>query len=372
MKDFTLLFPSKVIFGNGCLEKLKDAPVRGRRGLIITGKNSAKKSGLLDRTKKILKVHGREIFVFDNVEPEVSVETVDKAAELARRYKADFFVGLGGGSAIDCAKAVAGIYKDNLSVKDYLDNSIPVRKDTGFVIAIPTTSGTGSESTKNAVLTYTSKKIKISLRGESMVPSIVVMDPQLTITMPAGVTAFTGMDALTHAVESYFSSGANEITEILSLKAMTLILENISAAYKKPANIDARYNMMLGSFTAGLAFANAGLGAVHGIGHPVGAVLKLPHGLVNAILLPHVLEFNSSAVGPELIQFKKVTGIDLIKKIKTLNRSMGIAAKFSAVQKGAPRKLEEIMARIEYAASMAYNPVKMDDAMVRAILKGAL
>jgi alcohol dehydrogenase len=297
---------------------------------------------------------------------------VDKAAELARRYKADFFVGLGGGSAIDCAKAVSGIFKDRLSVKDYLDSKTPVRRDTGFLIAIPTTSGTGSESTKNAVLTYTEKKIKISLRGDFLVPSIAVMDPELTYSMPKEITAYTGMDALTHAVESYFSTNSNEITEILSLKAITLILDNMEAAYKKPLDKKARYNMMLGSFTAGLAFSNAGLGAVHGIGHPAGAVLKLPHGLVNAVLLPHMLKFNSRVIGPHLLQLKKATGIDMIKDIRALNKSMGIPVKLSALQKGAEKMTEEIIDRIEYSASMSYNPVKMDDKKVRQVLKGVL
>ena len=372
MKDFTMLFPGRVYFGNGCLDKLKDAPIRGRRGLIITGKNSAKKSGLLDRVRKILKGTGREVFVFDDVEPEVSVETVDRSAELARRYKADFFVGIGGGSAIDCAKAVSGIYRDRLSVRDYLDSKTPVRRDTGFFIAIPTTAGTGSESTKNAVLTYTEKKIKISLRGDSLVPSIAVLDPELTYNMPKEVTAYTGMDALTNAVESYFSLNANEITEILSLKSIMLILGSMAAAYKKASDKKARYDMMLGSFTAGLSFANAGLGAVHGIGHPAGAVLSLPHGLVNAILLPHVLEFNAPAIGAQLMLFKKTTGIDLIKKINSLNKAMGIPKKLSGACKGAEKKSGAIIERVEYTASMSYNPVKMDEKKVRQILKGAL
>ena len=205
-----------------------------------------------------------------------------------------------------------------------------------------------------------------------MVPSIAVMDPELTYSMPKNITAYTGMDALTHAIESYFSSNKNVITEVLSFKAITLILGSIAAAYKKSSEKPARYNMMLGSFTAGLAFANAGLGAVHGIGHPAGAVLKLPHGLVNAVLLPYVLEFNSSVIGPQLMQFKKATGIDMIKKIKSLNKSMGIPGKLSGAYKGAGKKAEEIIERVEYSASMSYNPVIMDRAKVRQILKEVL
>jgi len=372
MKDFSMLFPGRVFAGFNSLEKLSTLPIKGSKGLIITGHNFARKSGALDTVKKLIRKQSKEVFVFEGVEPEVSVETVDRACELAKRYRADFFIGLVGGSAIDCAKAVSGIYKDHLSVTEYLDAKIPVRKDTGYLIAIPTTAGSGSETTKNAVLYYTDKRIKISLRGESLVPSAVIIDPELTLSLPKQLTAYSGMDALTHAVESLFSKNSNELTEILSLKAMTLIVDGLPKAYKNGGDRKARYNVMLGSFTAGLAFANAWLGAAHGIGHPVGAVLNLPHGLVNAVLLPRVLEYNMAAIAVQLEQIKKATGVDLVKKIKSMNRAFGIPSRISEILPRAGEKMGDIIERVEYSASMSYNPVAMDEAGVKTILKGAL
>ncbi len=372
MKEFSLLFPPIAHFGFGSIEKLAISGIKGQKGLIITGKHSAKKSGFLAKVKKMLKAQDKEVFVFDDVEPEVSVETVDRAAEHARRYKVDFIVGLGGGSAIDCAKAAAGIYKEKISVKEYLDKKINVRKEPGFFIAIPTTAGTGSEATKNAVLTYTSKKIKISLRGDVLVPSLVILDPGLTMGLPPELTAFTGMDALTHAVESYFSKNANDVTKQLSYRAIMLITQSLHKAYKDGSDKKARHDMLLGSFTAGIAFANAGLGAVHGIGHPIGAVCSLPHGQVNAILLPAIMEYNARGCEKELEEFNLSAGFDLIKKIKDLNKKMGIPSKISKVCRGAGSLTEEIIKRVEYSASMSYNPVTMDEEKVREVLKEVL
>jgi 1,3-propanediol dehydrogenase/alcohol dehydrogenase len=372
MKEFSLIFPPKVHFGCGSIEKLASAPIKGNKGLIITGKHSAKKSGLLARIKKLLRHQDKEVFVFDDVEPEVSVETVDRAAEHARRYKVDFILGLGGGSAIDCAKAAAGIYRDRSGVREYLDKKLAIRKEPGFFIAVPTTAGTGSEATKNAVLTYTEKKIKMSLRGEVLVPSLVILDPELTLGLPPDITAYTGMDALTHAVESYFSVNANEMTRPLSYRAIILITSSLYKAYRSGQDRQARYNMLLGSFTAGLAFANAGLGAVHGIGHPVGAVCKLPHGLVNAIMLPHIIGYNSRESGAGLKAFNEQAGFDLVKKIKALNKKMSIPPGLAKVCPDIASMTEEIISRVEYGASMAYNPVKMDEAKVREALKEAI
>jgi alcohol dehydrogenase class IV len=300
------------------------------------------------------------------------VDTVDKAVIAARKKKADFFIGLGGGSAIDCAKAVAGIYKNKAGVRDYLDGKIKIDWKTGYFIAIPSTAGTGSEVTKNAVLTYPEKNNKISLRGETLVPSVVLADPELTMTMPPSVTANSGLDALSHAVESYFSTGANAYTKQLSSFAIKLILDNLPGAYLNGADRDARYNMLLASVTAGLSFANAGLGAVHGIGHTVGAVCGMPHGLVNAILLPYVEEFNSPAVAAQIAELEKTTGKGFIKKLKSLNKKLGIPSKLSKACSNIGNRLDIIMSHLSFTGSMAYNPVKMDAEKIKKILKEAV
>ncbi len=366
MKNFTLFFPEKIFFGIKKLNDLKNIQIPGYKGILITGKNFAIKTGLIKKIKYILS--DKKIVLFNEVEPEVSVETVDKAASFARQENIDFVIGLGGGSALDCAKSVAGIYKEKYSVKDYLDNKVKINKEPLFFIAIPTTAGTGSEVTKNAVLKYTEKNIKISLRSEKLIPKIVIADPELTLTMPPDITAYTGMDALCHAVESYFSISANSFTQILAKNAIKLIFDNLYIAYKNGKNIIARYNMLYASLLAGISFANAGLGAVHGISHPIGAVLNLQHGLVNAILLPFVLDFNKKAIKKDLKILESNLNCSLIQNIKNLNKKLKIPENFK-LYNVSKEKIDYIISKMEFkTGSMSYNPIKMDEYKVRKIL----
>ncbi|MEI7640175.1 MAG: iron-containing alcohol dehydrogenase [bacterium] len=370
MKQFSLLFPSTIHFGFATLDKV--ATIKMPEGSIglVTGGAAMRKNGSIDRVLGLLK--NKKVIIFEGVEPEVSVETVDKCAKTMRKHGVTSLIGIGGGSALDCAKAVAGVYKSGKSVKDYLDGKIKI-SETAFFIAIPSTAGTGAEVTKNAVLTYTEKKIKTSLRGETLVPKIVICDPQLTMSMPPEITAYTGMDALTHAVESYFSTGANEVTKGFAVKAIKLIMENILKAVENGSNKTARYNMLLASVTAGLAFANSGLGAVHGIGHPVGAIAHLSHGKVNAILLPVVMECHKKYASGLFKSFEKDCGENTIKKIKTLNKKIGLPDKLSKLDSDIAAKLPLIMSTMVYASgSMAFNPVKMTPSKVENILKEAL
>ena len=182
MNHFKILFPSQIFFGFGSIDNLKTLGINKKNILIVTGCNSSKENGSLMIIKKLLGKNNK-IFVFDRVEPEVSVETVDHAAEFARKKNIDLIIGLGGGSAIDCAKAVSGIFKRHFSVKRYLDNKVKIKKRYASFIAIPTTAGTGAEVTKNAVLTYTEKNIKISLRSEKLIPDIVICDPAFLSTV---------------------------------------------------------------------------------------------------------------------------------------------------------------------------------------------
>jgi alcohol dehydrogenase len=372
MKLFSMLFPANIHFGYGSFQKLETMPVEGKRAMMVTGGKSMEKGGFLSAAGAMLKKRGIEPLVFNGVEPEVSVDTVDKAANFARKNKADLFIGLGGGSAIDCAKAVAGIYKGKAGVRDFLDGKAKIEWETGFFIAIPSTAGTGSEVTKNAVLTYPEKSNKISLRGDSLVPDAVIADPELTISMPPDITAHSGLDALSHAVESYFSTGATAYTKQLSSFAIKLIFENLPQAFVSAGDRQARYNMLLASVTAGLSFATAGLGAVHGIGHTVGAVCGIPHGLVNAILLPFVEEYNLPAIEKDVKELEKTTGKGFMKKLRSLNKKMGIPATLSKACPGINDRMEIILKHVSYSGSMAYNPVKMDAGKTAELLKGAL
>lgn len=368
MKQFNLLFPQKIFFGNNSIEKLKDIDLNGNRCLLITGSKFLKKTGILTKIIRILENKKNKVFLFSEVEPEVSVETVDRAADFARGKKIECVIGIGGGSVLDCAKAVNGIYKQKNSVKDYLDGNVKVN-ETGIFIAIPTTAGTGSEVTRNAVLTYTEKEKKISLRSKKMIAKIAILDPLLTLSMPQHITAYTGMDALSHAVESYFSTNANDFTKGLAKKSIELIFKNLYKAYKNGKDIKARYNLLYASLLAGFSFANAGLGAVHGIGHPIGAICKIPHGLVNAVLLPYILEFNSPKIKNDLKILEKNIGYKLVEKIKNLNKKMKIPDKINKIDSNFKTKIDHIISKTDYSGSMAYNPIKMDENKVRTILE---
>jgi alcohol dehydrogenase class IV len=372
MKYLSQVFPGHIHFGYGALSELETVELEGKRAMIVTGGKSMENNGFTGAVKKFLTKRGVEPFVFNGVEPEVSVDTVDKACNFARKNKIDTFIGLGGGSAIDCAKAVAGIYKGKAGARDYLDGRAKIEWETGFLTAIPSTAGTGSEVTKNAVLTYPERNNKISLRGEGLVPDAVIADPELTVSMPPEITAHSGLDALSHAVESYFSTAADGHTMQLSAFAVQCIFENLPAAFENGRDRQARYNMLLASVTAGLAFSKAGLGAVHGIGHTVGAVCGIPHGLVNAILLPHVEEFNEPAIKDRIKELEKTTGKGFLKKLRSLNKKLGIPLKLSKACSGIADRMDIIVRNISYTGSMAYNPVKMDAKKIEAILKGAV
>lgn len=374
MMNFSLIFPTNVHFGYNSLEKLSSVELKGNRCLIISGKNSMKSSGYVDRVISIFKKRKIETICFNEVEPEVSVDTVNNAVCVAKKSNAEMIIGLGGGSALDCAKAVAGIatQKDINDARDYIDGKDEIKDEPLFFIAIPSTAGTGSEATKNAVLFYPEKNNKLSLRSEKLVPKIVILDPDLTLTMNKEITAFSGMDALSHAVESFFSKGANYYTKNLSTMAINLIFEHLPVAYNDRKNKEARYFMLFASFIAGLSFANAGLGAVHGIGHTVGAVCKIPHGLVNAVLLPYVLIFNTKFCPEKLKELEAMTFKDFIKRLLQLNKKLKIPEKLSDVYHDIKNKLETILSNISFSGSMAYNPVKITIKEVELILKESI
>lgn len=373
MINFSALFPGMLTFGAGSLENHPAIlEITGKTGVIVTGTASASKNSSLKGVMNLVKKSNAEAFVFDGVEPEVSVETADKAAAFCREKKASFIIGLGGGSAIDCAKAAATASVTGAKCADYLDGKISAGSEVLYFIAVPTTSGTGSEVTKNAVLKYTAKNIKASLRGNNLVPRTVIADPLLTVSMPEKITAYSGLDALTHAVESYLSTGANPMTMPLASEAVRLIAANLEAACENGSDIEARSNVMLASLLAGLSFATAGLGAVHGMGHPVGAVCSLPHGLVNAILLPYILRLNKDASEERIKQLETSSGVKLEETVSWLNRSLGIPERISGACPDAASHIEEIIKTTAYSGSMAYNPVKMDENLVRKVLKEAI
>ena len=286
----------RVVTGWGAARELGAvAAALGRRALLVTGRSALRAAGITDRLVESLRAGGVRVELFEGVEPEPGVETVDRGREAFERGRCDMVVAAGGGSALDVGKAVAALAAGSAPTREYYSRR-PLPSRFAPSVTVPTTSGTGSEVTPVSVLGDASAGLKHSLRGPSLLPAAAVVDAELTVTCPADVTASAGMDALTQAVESYLSRLATPLTDALALHAVELIWLNILAAYQHGEDRSAREAMSYGSLLAGMALANARLGAVHGMAHPIGWRYRLRHGVVCAALLPHVLRFNREAV----------------------------------------------------------------------------
>lgn len=296
MKSFRV--PKDIVFGWGSLSYLKE--IKGKRAFIVTDK-IIESLGFVDKIEAYLKEAGLETKVYSEVEPDPSRDTVEKGAKLMSEFEPDWIVGLGGGSSIDAAKGMWVFYEyPNLAWDQAFGVLPPLRQKARF-IAIATTSGTGSEVTCAAVITNRNVQphVKNVIAGNEITPDIAITDPELASNMPPKVTAATGMDVLTHAIESYTSIAATEIDKALALKAIQMVFRSLPKAYADGRNQVAREDMHTASLIAGMAFTNSFLGIVHSLAHQLGSQYGIPHGLANSLMLPYVIQFNSIAV-PEL------------------------------------------------------------------------
>jgi alcohol dehydrogenase class IV len=267
----------------------------GQRALLVTGRSAMKRAGVQDRVVGLLQAGGLEVCIYDQVESDPSCATVDRGAARAREEGCDVVVGLGGGSSMDAARAIAAMAVAEGSILDYLRGK-PIAGPGLPLVNIASTSGTASEITPVAVVLDEERQLKFGVKSPFWFAKVAITDPELTLSMPPQLTAATGMDALTHAVESYLSTGATPPSEALALKAIGLVSSHLKRAYEDGANREAREGMALGSMIAGMAFANSGLGLVHGLVHPIGARFSVPHGVACGRLLPHVMRYNRDAV----------------------------------------------------------------------------
>lgn len=371
MNMFTLMYPTRIIFGRGALAQLgKEVSFYGKRTLLVSGRSSMRKTGTLDKASSLMKSAGVEVYLFDQVEPEPSLDTVNRGVNLARERNCEVIVGLGGGSAIDAAKAIASMVCQEGAVWDY-HKGREVEKEGLPFIALPTTAGTGAEITKNAVLIDKKRTVKKSIRSPHMIAKVALVVPELTLSAPPCVTAYTGMDALTQAIESYISRASNAISDILALQAIELIFHNLPEAVKNGQDIEVREKLALGSLLSGMSFSNAGLGAVHGLAHPIGAHFSVPHGLACAVLLPYAMKFNLSV---RCEKFKKIAEVitasgaeDVVTKIKELLDQIGIPEtlkRYRISESDLPVIIAESRGH-----SMSKNPKKAKDEDLKEILE---
>ena len=314
------------------------------RALIVTDM-AIHSCGIADPLKAVLEGAGLFYTVFDETVPNPTIENVEKARALYLKHGCDVLIGFGGGSAMDCAKIVgARIAKPNKSVRQ-IRGLFKILTRLPFTIAIPTTAGTGSETTATALITDGETRHKFTINDLSLIPRAAVLDPEVTRSLPARITATTGMDALTHAVEAYIGRSTVKSTRADAIRAVELICRNLKAAYNDGNDMNARKNMLLASFYAGRSFAKSYVGYCHAVAHTLGGRYNTPHGLANAVLLPYVLEAYGSCVYNKLKRLAIAAGIaderteparaakDFIQMIRHMNSEMHIPEKLSGIRR---------------------------------------
>ena len=347
--------PRDIYHGKGCLEELKN--LKGKKACLVVGGGSMKRQGFLDRAVNYLKEGGMEVRLIEGVEPDPSVETVMKGAKAMQEFKPDWIVAVGGGSPIDAAKAMWVFYEyPDTKFEDLITPfSFPTLRTKAKFCAISSTSGTATEVTAFSVITDYAKGIKYPLADFNITPDVAIVDPALAATMPKKLTAHTGMDAMTHAIEAYVSTLHCEYTDPLALHAIELINEYLVASYN--GDLDARAKMHDAQCLAGMAFSNALLGIVHSMAHPLGAHYDTPHGVANALLLPYVMEYNAeSPAAPKYIHIAKAMGVNT----EGMTEAEGIKAAIQAVRDlsvsiNIPQKLHEIGVREEDLHQLAID-----------------
>jgi len=292
LNGFSFELPTKIEYGIGAAQSLADQvkKLNARKVLLITDKGVVS-SGLLERITGPLAAHKLKWKVFDNVEPNPKDYNVQQGTEIASRFNPDCLVALGGGSPIDCAKAIAVVAHQGGAVRDY-EGPNKIGADVLPLIAIPTTAGTGSEVTFSSVITDSTEKFKFSIKDPRIAPKVALVDPEMTLTMPPELTASTGMDALTHAIEAFTAKASEPIADSAALYAVELITRYLRIAVSEGNNIEARAGMLLGSVLAGIAFSHADVAAVHCVAEALGGKYDAAHGVCNAIVLPAVMAYN--------------------------------------------------------------------------------
>ena len=335
MARFTL--PRDLYYGKGSLENLKN--LSGKRAIVVSGGSSMRKGGFLDKVEAYLKEAGMEVRFFEGVEPDPSVETVMKGAKAMEAFQPDWIVAMGGGSPIDAAKAMWAFYEyPDTSFEDLIiPFNFPTLRTKAKFCAIPSTSGTATEVTAFSVITDYSKGIKYPLADFNITPDVAIVDPALAETMPKKLTAHTGMDAMTHAIEAYVSTLNCEYTDPLALHAIEMINEYLIPSYN--GDMEARDKMHNAQCLAGMAFSNALLGIVHSMAHKTGAAYSgghIVHGCANAMYLPKVIKYNSkepaaAARYAKIARFINLTGNTdeeltdaLIARIREMNKELDI------------------------------------------------
>ena len=355
----TFFIPAVNIMGNGCLDEAMTA-IRNygfRKALIVTDAGLAK-AGVATLIAEKLALQDIDSVIFDGAKPNPSIGNVEAGLVVLKQHHCDFIVSLGGGSPHDCAKGIALCATNGGHIRDYegVDRSA---KPQLPLVSINTTAGTASEMTRFCIITDEERHVKMAIVDRNVTPLLSVNDPELMVAMPKSLTAATGMDALTHAIEAYVSTAANPITDACAIKAMELISQNLRQAVNDGKDLTARENMAYAQFMAGMAFNNASLGFVHAMAHQLGGFYDLPHGVCNAVLLPHVQTFNANVCAQRLTDVAHALGAD----VRGLSPEEGAQAAIAAIRTLArdveiPAGLRDLGAKLDDIPILATNALK--------------
>lgn len=364
--------------GPGSIKKLPDVIAeKGINNVMIVTDKGLMSLHILDGLFAELKAHNIQYVVYDGVQPNPTIANIEAARELFVQNGCEGIIAFGGGSPMDCAKAAAArVVRPNKSIPQ-MRGVMKIMKKLPPFFAVPTTAGTGSETTLAAVVSNPETHEKYAINDPCLRPKYAVLDPELTVGLPPHITSTTGMDALTHAVEAYIGRSNVKSTRDYAEKATKLIFENLETAYTDGKNIEARDNMLLASFYAGMAFTRAYVGYVHAIAHNLGGLYSIPHGLANAVILPTVLEEYGSAIYPQLAALATLAGIDglseadkalnFIAEIRAMNARMNIPLGFTQIQEA---DIDTIVERAMREAHPLYpTPVIFNKARLGEIVR---
>ncbi len=345
--------------------------------VLIFSDLGVSKAGIVDLISDLFKEKQVETLVESSIDKEPSTSFIESITQRLENYDPNLIIAVGGGTPIDAAKAISICLKTKKTVHDFFTPDNCTKKGIP-IIAIPTTAGTGSEVTPISVLTDNRDSIKKAIVSPFIIPDTAILDANLTLKMPPHVTAFSGMDALTHAIESYTSPKANDFTKMFSLKAIKLISENLKVVVNEGNNYDARNGMLLGSLYAGIGFSNAGVAAVHALAYPVGGLFDVPHGMANTLLLPYVMEFNLDKcndtykiIAEKMLKKSNVSAQDAIEFVKRLALDCGVDDTLKTV--GIPENKLAFMAKEACSISrlMDNNPKTISTSEAEMIYKRA-
>jgi alcohol dehydrogenase class IV len=383
--EFEFATAGRIVFGPGKLRELGPvAKAYGRRALIVTGRSPARASQVGEVLAK--EEIGHSLF---HLLGEPTVHDIKQGVECARSERCDFVVGVGGGSALDAAKAVAALLTNSDDLLEYLEvvgRGKPLTRPSAPCVTIPTTAGTGAEVTRNSVLASPEQRFKVSLRSPFLLPRLALVDPELSRDLPPDITASTGLDALTQLIEPYVSCRANPVTDGFCREGMGRVQRSLRRAFENGTDAQPREDMALASFLSGLALANAALGAVHGFAAPLGGMFSAPHGAICAALLPQVMAVNIRAIKERQAQgeaMKRYAGVariltdnpaatpeDGVQWVRDLCRALAVRSlgKLGVT----PEAFPELVDKASKAGSMKGNPLPLTTSELQEVLQRSL